>query len=144
MSIRHLAASASAEDIAAVLAEDGAAIVDALAPASVMDRARGGNCSHTSRQLVLAVMISRDAARAEPRIDRAIRNLPRSGDESARAVGGQKAAGPCRDSFQIHLTQGHHDRARLARAANSSRPVGVRFFQVFQRVSRSSSTRFGR
>ncbi|HVB78381.1 MAG TPA: phytanoyl-CoA dioxygenase family protein [Candidatus Binataceae bacterium] len=39
MSIRHLAASASADDIAAALTEDGAAIVDALAPASFMDRA---------------------------------------------------------------------------------------------------------
>ena len=42
MSIRHLAASASADDIAAALAEDGAAIVDALAPASLMDRAARG------------------------------------------------------------------------------------------------------
>jgi ectoine hydroxylase-related dioxygenase (phytanoyl-CoA dioxygenase family) len=39
MSIRHLAASAGADDIAAALTEDGAVIVDALAPASLMDRA---------------------------------------------------------------------------------------------------------
>ena len=39
MGIRNLPASTSADDIAAALAEDGAAIVDALAPASTMDRA---------------------------------------------------------------------------------------------------------
>jgi ectoine hydroxylase-related dioxygenase (phytanoyl-CoA dioxygenase family) len=41
MSIRHFLPSASADDIAAALADDGAAIVDGLAPASVMDRAAG-------------------------------------------------------------------------------------------------------
>ncbi len=38
MSVRHLPASAGAEEIAAVLGEDGAAIVDHIVSASVMDR----------------------------------------------------------------------------------------------------------
>jgi ectoine hydroxylase-related dioxygenase (phytanoyl-CoA dioxygenase family) len=39
MSIRHVVATASADEIAAVISEDGGAIVDCLVPPSVMDRA---------------------------------------------------------------------------------------------------------
>ncbi|HXD89613.1 MAG TPA: phytanoyl-CoA dioxygenase family protein [Candidatus Binataceae bacterium] len=39
MSIRHVVATASADEIAAVISEDGGAIVDRLVPPSVMDRA---------------------------------------------------------------------------------------------------------
>ena len=65
MSIRHLAASASADDIAAALAEDGAAIVDALAPASLMDRVAQEIAAIHRGDSSSAATISRDAARAE-------------------------------------------------------------------------------
>src|ERR1700686_5367181 len=39
MGIRHLVASASADEIAAAISEDGGAIVDCLVPPSVMDKA---------------------------------------------------------------------------------------------------------
>ncbi|MEM9034976.1 MAG: phytanoyl-CoA dioxygenase family protein [Actinomycetota bacterium] len=38
MAVRHLPSSASAEDVHAILAEDGAVIVDELAPSDVLDR----------------------------------------------------------------------------------------------------------
>ena len=38
MSVTHLAASASADEVAAVLARDGVAVVDNLVPAAIMDR----------------------------------------------------------------------------------------------------------
>jgi len=104
MSIRHLAASASADDIAAVLAEDGAAIVDTLAPASVMDRA-----AEELQPYIAATGIGRD--------DFAGRRTRRTGGLIARSE-------TCRDlvmnplvlsatqkllahaaTFQIHLTQ---------------------------------------
>ena len=104
MSIRHLAASASADDIAAALTEDGAAIVDALAPASVMDRA-----AEELQPYIAATGIGRD--------DFAGRRTRRTGGLIARSE-------TCRDlvmnplvlsaakkmlahaaTFQIHLTQ---------------------------------------
>ena len=104
MSIRHLAASASADDIAAALAEDGAAIVDALAPASLMDRA-----AEELQPYIAATGIGRD--------DFAGRRTRRTGGLIARSE-------TCRDlvmnplvlsatkkmlahaaTFQIHLTQ---------------------------------------
>ncbi len=104
MSIRHLAASASADDIAAVLTEDGAAIVEGLAPASQMDRA-----ADELRPHIAATRIGRD--------DFAGRHTRRTGGLIARSE-------TCRDlvmnplvlsaakkmlahgaTFQIHLTQ---------------------------------------
>lgn len=104
MSIRHLAASASADDIAAALAEDGAAIVDALGPASLMDRA-----AEELQPYIAATRIGRD--------DFAGRHTRRTGGLIARSE-------TCRElvmnplvlstakkmlahaaTFQIHLTQ---------------------------------------
>ncbi len=104
MSIKHLAASTSADEIAAALTEDGAAIVDALAPASVMDRA-----AKEMEPYIAATRIGRD--------DFAGRRTRRTGGLIARSE-------TCRDlvmnplvlpvtkkmlahaaTFQIHLTQ---------------------------------------
>jgi len=104
MSIRHLPVSTSADDIAAALAEDGAAIVDALAPASTMDRAAA-----ELQPYVEATRIGRD--------DFAGRSTRRTGGLIARSQ-------TCRDlvmnplalatakkvlshgaAFQVHLTQ---------------------------------------
>ncbi len=104
MSIRRLAASASADDIAAALAEDGVAIVDALAPASLMDGA-----AEELQPYIAATRIGRD--------DFAGRHTRRTGGLIARSE-------TCRElvmnplvlstakkmlahaaTFQIHLTQ---------------------------------------
>jgi ectoine hydroxylase-related dioxygenase (phytanoyl-CoA dioxygenase family) len=104
MSIKHLAASASADEIAAALTEDGAAIVDALAPASLMDQA-----AKEMQPYIAATRIGRD--------DFAGRRTRRTGGLIARSE-------TCRDlvmnplvlsvarkvlahaaTFQIHLTQ---------------------------------------
>jgi len=104
MSIKHLAASASTDEIAAALTEDGAAIVDALAPASLMDQA-----AKEMQPYIAATRIGRD--------DFAGRHTRRTGGLIARSE-------TCRDlvmnplvlsvakkmlahaaTFQIHLTQ---------------------------------------
>lgn len=105
MSIRHLAAaSASADDLTAALTEDGAAIVDGLAEASVMDRA-----AEELRPYIAATNIGRD--------DFAGRRTRRTGGLLARSE-------TCRElvmnslvlstakqmlahaaNFQLHLTQ---------------------------------------
>jgi ectoine hydroxylase-related dioxygenase (phytanoyl-CoA dioxygenase family) len=104
MSIKHLAASASADEIAAALTEDGAAIVDALVPASLMDQA-----AKEMQPYIAATRIGRD--------DFAGRHTRRTGGLIARSE-------TCRDlvmnplvlsvakkmlahaaTFQIHLTQ---------------------------------------
>ena len=104
MSIRHLAASAGADDIAAALAEDGAAIVDALAPASLMDRA-----AQEMQPYIAATAIGRDdfagrrtrrtgglIARSETCRELVMNPLVLS---TAKKVLGHAA------TFQIHLTQ---------------------------------------
>ena len=104
MSIKHLAATSPADEIAAALTEDGAAIVDALAPASVMDRA-----AQEMQPYIDATPIGRD--------DFAGRRTRRTGGLIARSE-------TCRDlvmnplvlsvakkmlahaaTFQVHLTQ---------------------------------------
>jgi ectoine hydroxylase-related dioxygenase (phytanoyl-CoA dioxygenase family) len=104
MSIRHFAASTSAADIAAALTEDGAAIVDALAPASLIDR-----CAEELQPYIAATGLGRD--------DFAGRRTRRTGGLIARSQA-------CRDlvmnplalsvarkmlahaaTFQLHLTQ---------------------------------------
>lgn len=104
MSIRHLVASASADEIAAAIGEDGGAIVDCLVPPSVMDRA-----ARELQPYVAATNIGRD--------DFAGRRTRRTGGLIARSE-------TCRElvmntlvlstakkmlahaaTFQIHLTQ---------------------------------------
>jgi len=104
MSIRHLVASASADEIAAAISEDGGAIVDCLVPPSVMDRA-----AQELQPYLAATNIGRD--------DFAGRRTRRTGGLIARSE-------TCRDlvmntlvlstakemlahaaTFQIHLTQ---------------------------------------
>jgi ectoine hydroxylase-related dioxygenase (phytanoyl-CoA dioxygenase family) len=104
MSIRHVVASASADEIAAAISEDGGAIVDCLVPPSVMDRA-----AQELQPYLAATNIGRD--------DFAGRRTRRTGGLIARSE-------TCRDlvmntfvlstakkmlahaaTFQIHLTQ---------------------------------------
>jgi ectoine hydroxylase-related dioxygenase (phytanoyl-CoA dioxygenase family) len=104
MSIRHLVASASADEIAAAISEDGGAIVDCLVPPSIMDRA-----AQELQPYLAATNIGRD--------DFAGRRTRRTGGLIARSE-------TCRDlvmntlvlstakkmlahaaTFQIHLTQ---------------------------------------
>jgi hypothetical protein len=101
MSIKHLAASASADEVSAALTEDGAAIVDALAPASLMDQ-----IAQEMQPYIDATPIGRD--------DFAGRHTHRTGGLIGRSES-------CRDlvmnpfvlsvakkmltTFQIHLTQ---------------------------------------
>ena len=104
MSIRHLVASASADEIAAAISEDGGAIVDCLVPPSIMDRA-----AQELQPYLAATNIGRD--------DFAGRRTRRTGALIARSE-------TCRDlvmntlvlstakemlahaaTFQIHLTQ---------------------------------------
>ena len=104
MSIRHLAASASADDIVAAVAEDGAAIVDALAPASLMDRA-----AEELQPYIAATRIGRD--------DFAGRQTRRTGGLIARSetcrelvmhplvLSAAKKMLAHAATFQIHLTQ---------------------------------------
>ena len=42
MSLKHFAATASADEVAAALAQDGAAIIDQLVTPEVMDKRRRG------------------------------------------------------------------------------------------------------
>jgi hypothetical protein len=130
MSIRHVVASASADEIAAAISEDGGAIVDCLVPPSVMDRA-----AQELQPYLAATNIGRD--------DFAGRRTRRTGGLIARSE-------TCRDlvmntfvlstakkmlahaaTFQIHLTQ------VIAIS-------GYLIFSNFRRASRFSSTRFGR
>ena len=104
MSIRHVVASASADEIAAAISEDGGAIVDCLVPPSIMDRA-----AQELQPYLAATNIGRD--------DFAGRRTRRTGGLIARSE-------TCRDlvmntlvlstakkmlahaaTFQIHLTQ---------------------------------------
>jgi len=104
MSIRHVVTSASADEIAAAISEDGGAIVDCLVPPSVMDMA-----AQELQPYVAATNIGRD--------DFAGRRTRRTGGLIARSE-------TCRDlvmntlvlstakkmlahaaTFQIHLTQ---------------------------------------
>jgi ectoine hydroxylase-related dioxygenase (phytanoyl-CoA dioxygenase family) len=104
MGIRHLVASASADEIAAAISEDGGAIVDCLVPPSVMDRA-----AQELQPYIAATNIGRD--------DFAGRRTRRTGGLIARSE-------TCRElvmntlvlstakkmlahaaTFQIHLTQ---------------------------------------
>lgn len=104
MSIRHFPPSASVDDIAAAVSEDGAAIVDCLAPASVMDSA-----AQELTPYIAATNLGRD--------DFAGRRTRRTGGLIARSQ-------TCRDlvmnplvlatakkmlahsaTFQLHLTQ---------------------------------------
>jgi len=104
MSIKHLAASSSADEIAAALTEDGAAIVDALAAASLMDQA-----AKEMEPYIAATGIGRD--------DFAGRHTRRTGGLIARsetcrdlvmnplALSVAKKMLPHAATFQIHLTQ---------------------------------------
>jgi ectoine hydroxylase-related dioxygenase (phytanoyl-CoA dioxygenase family) len=104
MTIRHLAASAGADDIAAALTEDGAVIVDALAPASLMDRAAA-----ELQPYIAATRIGRD--------DFAGRRTRRTGGLIARSetcrelvmnplvLSAAKKMLAHAATFQIHLTQ---------------------------------------
>jgi ectoine hydroxylase-related dioxygenase (phytanoyl-CoA dioxygenase family) len=104
MSIRHVVASASADELAAAISEDGGAIVDCLVPPSVMDRA-----AQELQPYIAATNTGRD--------DFAGRRTRRTGGLIARSE-------TCRDlvmntlvlstakkmlahaaTFQIHLTQ---------------------------------------
>ena len=133
MSIKHLAATSPADEIAAALTEDGAAIVDALAPASVMDRA-----AQEMQPYIDATPIGRD--------DFAGRRTRRTGGLIARSE-------TCRDlvmnplvlsvakkmlahaaTFQVHLTQVITIAARGGGSSNSSRPMGIQFFSVPERL----------
>ena len=104
MSIRHLAASAGADDIAAALTEDGAVIVDSLAPASLMDRAAA-----ELQPYIAATRIGRD--------DFAGRRTRRTGGLIARSetcrelvmnplvLAAAKKVLAHAATFQVHLTQ---------------------------------------
>lgn len=104
MSIRHLAASTGAEDIVAALAEEGAVIVDGLAPAPLMDRA-----AQELQPYIAATAIGRD--------DFAGRRTRRTGGLIARSetcrelvmhplvLAAAKKLLAHAATFQIHLTQ---------------------------------------
>lgn len=104
MSIRHLAASTGAEDIVAALAEEGAVIVDGLAPAPLMDRA-----AQELQPYIAATAIGRD--------DFAGRRTRRTGGLIARSetcrelvmhplvMAAAKKLLAHAATFQIHLTQ---------------------------------------
>ncbi len=142
MSIKHLAASASADEIAAALTEDGAAIVDALAPASLMDQA-----AKEMQPYIAATRIGRD--------DFAGRHTRRTGGLIARSE-------TCRDlvmnplvlsvakkmlahaaTFQIHLTQV----ITIEPERRPSQFIATNGYSIFsnsRRASRFNSTRSGR
>src|SRR6266852_3731635 len=104
MSIRHVVATASADEIAAVISEDGGAIVDCLVPPSVMDRA-----ALELQPYVAATNTGRD--------DFAGRRTRRTGGLIARSetcrdlvmhptvLGGVGKLLDHATSFQLHLTQ---------------------------------------
>jgi ectoine hydroxylase-related dioxygenase (phytanoyl-CoA dioxygenase family) len=104
MNIKHLSASASADEVAAALAEDGAAIVDNVVSPSVMDRA-----SNEMQPYIAATPMGRD--------DFAGHNTQRTGGLIGRsqtcrelvmhplALATAKKVLAHAAGFQIHLTQ---------------------------------------
>ena len=138
MSIRHLAASASADDIVAAMTEDGAAIVDAWRPRRSWT-GRRRKCSRTSRQPVSAAMISRDANAQNGRTNRALGNLPELEMHPVVVSAAEKKLRRMHD-FQIHLTQVIANGPGSPARPDSSRPWVFDFFK-FPEGSRCNSTR---
>ena len=84
MTVQHLPPTATPEDVAAVLARDAVAVVDHLVPREFMARAREELAPVARADAVRHRRLLRAPHQAHRRTGRALRGLPRAGDEPAR------------------------------------------------------------
>ena len=105
MSIKHFAATASADEVAAALAQDGAAIIDQLVTPEVDGQRRRRNCGRGSMRLDSVPTISRGGAPSAPAGWLGARKRCRELVMNPLILATTKKVLAHAMSFQLHLTQ---------------------------------------